>query len=123
MPEVLTDSLFHADAGEVMQIMVFMSCYTRPEPSLVETTPSFCWLVSPPRVDENLRQCSSLMEWENAALNWETKIDLDFCAKIFMFISIAFLMEQQIVSIFLEAICKQEKGSEEWVTACANGED
>lgn len=63
------------------------------------------------------------MEWENAALNWETKIDLDFCAKIFMFVSIAFLMEQQIVSIFLEAICKQEKGSEEWVTACASRED
>lgn len=101
MPEVLTDSLFHADAGEVMQIMAFMSCDTRPEPSLVEITPSFCWLVSPPRVAGNLRQCSFLMEWENTALNWEPKIDLDFGAKIFMFVSIAFLMEQEIVSIFL----------------------
>lgn len=31
MPEVLTDSLFPSDAGEVMQITVFMSCYTRPK--------------------------------------------------------------------------------------------
>lgn len=69
MPEVLTDSLLPSDAGEVMQITVFMSCYTRPEPSLVETTPLFHWLMSPPRGAGNLRQCSFLMEWENAALN------------------------------------------------------
>jgi len=69
MPEALTDSLFPSDAGGVMQIMVFMSCYTRPEPSLVETTPPFHWLMSPPRGDGNLRQYSFLMELENAALN------------------------------------------------------
>lgn len=62
MPEALTDTLSASDAGEVMQITVFMSCYTRPEPSLVETTPPFHWLMSPPREAGNLRQCSFLME-------------------------------------------------------------
>lgn len=31
MPEVLTDRLFPSDAGEAMQITVFMGCYTRPK--------------------------------------------------------------------------------------------